>query len=202
VIRKTPSLNANETAVTKNLRDWTSGDANSMDQVVATVLPDLHRMAAQILASERNGHTLQPTALINELYLRLRAGAPLEWTSRTHFLAVAAGTMRRILIDYARARCAQRRGGKEQQKVPFEYVEIGVPCSCDDLLLVEEALSRLQKVDERSARITELRFFAGLQESEIAAELGISEITVKRDWRFARAWLALCLDGTFEPDSR
>ena len=193
--RKTPPENNNGSAITTHLREWKSGNADSMDHVMAALLPKLHRMAAQILSSERTDHTLQPTALINELYVRLRASAPPNWANRTHFIAVAAGTMRRILIDYARARAAQRRGGN-QQKIPLDLLEIGVACSCDDLIVIDEALSKLEQVDPRAARITEMRFFAGLQETEIAEELGISEITVKRDWNFARAWLASCLEGS------
>ena len=151
-------------------------------------------MAARLFDAERPGHTLQPTALINELYLRLDAGHPPQWRSRSHFFAVAAGTLRRILIDAARAHGAQRRGGGRQQ-VPLDLAEAGAACSYDNLLIIDEALNQLEKADERAARVTELRFFAGLEESEIAEELGVSEITVKRDWRFARAWLATHLEA-------
>jgi RNA polymerase sigma factor (TIGR02999 family) len=152
-------------------------------------------MAAQALSSERPGHTLQPTALINELYLRLDAGNSPDWRSRTHFFAVAAKTLRRILIDHARARSAGRRGGKEP-KLPLDLVrEPGVTCSFDDLLAIDQALTKLEQADERAAQVTELRFFGGLDESEIAKELNVSEITVKRDWKFARAWLAVQLRG-------
>jgi RNA polymerase sigma factor (TIGR02999 family) len=151
-------------------------------------------MAARLFDAERSGHTLQPTALISELYLRLDASHPTEWHSRTHFFAVAASTLRRILIDAARAHGAQRRGGGQQQ-VSLDLAEAGAACSYDNLLIVDEALNQLEKADERAARVTELRFFAGLEESEIAEELGVSEITVKRDWRFARAWLATHLEA-------
>jgi RNA polymerase sigma factor (TIGR02999 family) len=161
---------------------------------VATLYSELHRMAARLFDAERAGHTLQPTALINELYLRLDASHPPEWRSRTHFFAVAASTLRRILIDAARAHGAQRRGGGQQQ-VSLDLAEAGAACSYDNLLIVDEALNQLEKADERAARVTELRFFAGLEESEIAEELGVSEITVKRDWRFARAWLATHLEA-------
>jgi RNA polymerase sigma-70 factor (ECF subfamily) len=151
-------------------------------------------MAARQFDAERPGHTLQPTALINELYLRLDASHPPEWRSRTHFFAVAAGTLRRILIDAARSHRAQRRGGGEVQ-VPLDRVEVGAACSYDELLIIDQALTQLAMADERAARVTELRFFAGLEESEIAEELGVSEITVKRDWKFARAWLASRLEA-------
>jgi len=170
------------------LRDWNAGDADGAGRVVARLYSELHRMAAQMLGSERTGHTLQPTALIHELYLRLGAGHPPEWRGRAHFFTVAANTLRRILIDHARARSAERRGGKEA-KVRLELAEAGVPCSYDDLLIIDEALTHLERADPRAARVTELRFFAGLEEREIAEELGVSEVTVKRDWKFARAWL-------------
>jgi RNA polymerase sigma factor (TIGR02999 family) len=150
-------------------------------------------MAAQRLSSERSDHTLRPTELISELYVRLETGTSPDWRSRTHFIAVAARTLRRILIDHARARSAERRGGGESN-VPLDLAtDAGVTCSYDDLLIIDEALNELEKADERAARVTELRFFGGLLESEIAGELGISEITVKRDWKFARAWLAVRL---------
>jgi RNA polymerase sigma-70 factor, ECF subfamily len=151
-------------------------------------------MAARLFDAERSGHTLQPTALINELYLRLDAGHHPEWRSRTHFFAVAASTLRRILIDAARAHGAQRRGGGQEQ-IPFDLAEVGAACSYDNLLIIDEALNQLAAADERAAQVTELRFFAGLEASEIAEELGVSEITVKRDWKFARAWLASHLEA-------
>jgi RNA polymerase sigma factor (TIGR02999 family) len=156
---------------------------------VAALYGELHGLAERLFAGERPGHTLQPTALISELYLRLDAGQARQWGSRTHFLAVAANTLRRILIDYARAHVAGRRAGG-QVHVSLELAEAGVSCSYDTILMVDEALGLLEKADRRAARVTELRFFAGLEEKEIAEELGVSEITVKRDWKFARAWLA------------
>lgn len=159
------------------------------DGFVADLYGELHRMAARALSSERPDHTLQPTALINELYLRLRGTGRPDWSGRTHFFAVAAKTMRRILIDHARAHRAERRGG-DRVRVPLEVAEGSVTCSCDDLLAIDEALAQLEQADPRAARVTELGFFAGLEQKEIAEELGISLITVKRDWKFARAWLA------------
>jgi len=155
---------------------------------ISELYTELRRMAAYMLSSERVGHTLQPTAMVNELYLRLASGSP-EWRSRTHFFAVAASNLRRILIDHARAHKAARRGG-DHVRVPLDVVESGVTCSYDDLLIIDEALNQLECADPRAARVTELKFFAGLTEDEIAKELEVSEITVKRDWKFARAWLA------------
>jgi RNA polymerase sigma factor (TIGR02999 family) len=157
--------------------------------VIAALYADLHRIAENLLRAERPGHTLQPTALINEAYLRLGSAQQAEWQSRTHFFAVAATTLRRILIDYARAHQAERRGGRDE-RIPLDLAEAKVDCNYEDLLTIDEALTQLEEADPRAARVTELRFFAGLQESEIAEELSISEITVKRDWKFARAWLA------------
>jgi RNA polymerase sigma factor (TIGR02999 family) len=190
-----PAGPENDPSITQHLRGWSDGDAESAGEVFARLYTELRHMAAQMLASERPGHTLQPTALIHELYLRLGDGESPDWRGRTHFFAVAAKTLRRILIDHARARSAARRGGSEP-KVPVELAgDIGTPCSYDDLLIIDQALTKLERTEERAARVTELRFFAGLDESEIARELGVSEITVKRDWKFARAWLAAHLSA-------
>jgi RNA polymerase sigma factor (TIGR02999 family) len=194
----TPSSGEQKSPITRWLKDWKSGHPENAGAVVENLYPDLHHMAARMLSLERREHTLQPTALIHELYLRFRAGKPPNWTGRTHFFAVSATTFRRILIDHARAHRSQRRGGKEN-KVPLELAEAGVTCSYDDLLIVDEALSQLERADQRAARVTELRFFAGLEESEIAKELNVSEITVKRDWKFARAWLASYLRAQAQP---
>jgi RNA polymerase sigma factor (TIGR02999 family) len=165
------------------------GNSESAGRLIIAVYADLHRIAENLLRAERPGHTLQPTALINEVYLRLGFTQKAEWQSRTHFFAVAATTLRRILVDHARAHRSERRGGKDEC-VPLDLADATVNCNYDDLLTIDEALTRLEEADPRAARVTELRFFAGLQESEIAEELSISEITVKRDWKFARAWLA------------
>lgn len=178
-----------EETVTQRLRDWNDGDPASLGLVMTSLYWELHRMASRALLSERSGHTLQPTALINELYLRLQTANPPQWRGRAHFFAMAATTLRRILIDYARAHRAIRRGGSES-KVPLETVKVATDCSCDQLLVVDEALNQLEQADARAARVAELRFFGGLEESEIAENLGVSVVTVKREWKFARAWLA------------
>jgi RNA polymerase sigma factor (TIGR02999 family) len=179
----------NGVPVTQYLRGWSEKDPQAAGVVIEAVYAELHRIAARMLASERSDHTLQPSALINELYLRLNACKPPEWRDRAHFFAVAAGTLRRILIDHARAHRAEQRGGGASC-VPLEMVDVAGACSYDDLLTVDEALLELERADARAARVTELKFFGGLTETEIAEQLGISEITVKRDWKFARAWLA------------
>jgi RNA polymerase sigma factor (TIGR02999 family) len=134
-------------------------------------------------------HTLEPGALVNELYIRLLGSEPIAYRDRAHFFAIAAQTMRRILIDYARARTAEKRGG-EQQRVSLTAVDGWSPVAAsEDLIALDQVLSKLEKADPRAARVVELRFFGGLQEEEIAEVLGVSVITVKRDWRVARAWL-------------
>jgi len=182
-------VSKSELPLTSPLRNRNERGGDSIGGLVADLYTQLHRMAVGALRSERSDHTLQPTALINELYLRLHGSDQEGWKGRTHFFAVAARTMRRILIDHARAHRAERRGG-DRVRVPLEVVERSANCSYDDLLAIDEALAQLEKADPRAARVTELWFFAGLEQKEIAEELGISVITAKRDWKFARAWLA------------
>ena len=146
-------------------------------------------MAARFLRGERGDHTLEPNALVNELCLRLLGGEPLAYGDRVHFFAVAAQTMRRILIDYARARVAAKRGGA-LQRVSLSGVDGWQPPGHgEDLLALDEVLAQLERMDTRAARVVELRFFGGLSEAEIADVLDVSVITVKRDWKAARAWL-------------
>jgi RNA polymerase sigma factor (TIGR02999 family) len=183
---------AEKAPVTQFLHGWNHPDAESAGRVVAAVYSELRIMSSRLLSAENRGHVLQPTALVNELFLRLSAAQPPEWRDRAHFFAVAATTLRRILIDHARAQRATRRGGGDWTPPP-DLANPGVTCSYDDLLSIDEALTALEQSEARAARVCELRFFAGLQENEIAEQLGVSEITVKRDWRFARAWLAAYL---------
>ncbi len=157
--------------------------------MIAALYEELHHIASHMLNAERRQHTLQPTALISELYLRLNAASPTDWRDRSHFLAIAANTLRRILIDHARAHAAGRRGGGVVE-ISLDEANPGAQCSYDDLLIIDQALTLLEQADPRAAKVTELRFFGGLEENEIALELDISETTVKRDWKFARAWLA------------
>ena len=140
-------------------------------------------------------HTLDPTALVNELALRLLGSEPLAYNDRTHFFALAAQMMRRILIDHARARVAGKRGGS-QQRVNLSSVEELWPApQSEDVLMLDEALSKLEQADPRAAKVVELRFFGGLREQEVADVLGVSVITVKRDWKVARAWLVVQLQS-------
>jgi RNA polymerase sigma-70 factor (ECF subfamily) len=175
--------------ITAWLTDWRAGDERAPERLFAVVLPELRRIAARFLHNERDHHTLEPNALVNELCVRLLGSQPITYQDRTHFFAIAAQTMRRILIDYARARVADKRGGA-QERVSLTAVEGWNPVAqSEDILSLDEALTKLEKADPRAARVVELRFFGGLQEDEVAAVLGVSIITVKRDWKVARAWL-------------
>jgi RNA polymerase sigma factor (TIGR02999 family) len=175
--------------ITVWLTDWRHGDERARDQLFAVIHPQLRQIASRFLHHERSDHTLEPNALVNELYLRLLGAKPITYHDRAHFLAIAAQTMRRILIDYARARIAEKRGG-EQQRVSLTAVDGWVPVTqSEDILTLDRLLSKLEQADPRAARVVELRFFGGLQEKEVAEVLGVSIITVKRDWKVARAWL-------------
>jgi RNA polymerase sigma factor (TIGR02999 family) len=175
--------------VTQWLAAWRRGDEHARDQLFAAAYPQLRRIAARFLQRERGNHTLEPTALVNELALRLLGSGPIAYTDRAHFFALAAQMMRRILIDHARARVAEKRGGV-QQRMNLSSIEDCLPASrSEDVLMLDEALSRLEQADTRAAKVVELRFFGGLREQEVADVLGVSVITVKRDWKVARAWL-------------
>jgi RNA polymerase sigma-70 factor, ECF subfamily len=175
--------------VTQWLAAWRHGDEHARDQLFAAVYPQLRQIASRFLQHERGDHTLEPTALVNELALRLLGSEPIAYSDRTHFFALAAQMMRRILIDHARARVAEKRGGV-QQRVNLSSVEEWQPApQSEDVLMLDEALSKLEQADGRAAKVVELRFFGGLREQEVADVLGVSVITVKRDWKVARAWL-------------
>jgi RNA polymerase sigma-70 factor, ECF subfamily len=172
---------------------WRAGNAEAGDRLAAAVYPELRQIAARFLHAERAHHTLEPNALVNELWMRL--GSEVTFANRTHFFAISAATMRRILIDHARAHVAEKRGGGREQ-VSLTAVEGWNPVRhYEDMLLLDHALGTLEKADARAARVVELRFFGGLQENEVAEVLGVSEITVKRDWKVARAWLMGQLSG-------
>ena len=175
--------------ITRWLGDWRQGDDRARDELIAVVQPQLRQIAARYLQHERADHTLEANALVNELWMRLMGSEPITFNDRAHFFAVAAQMMRRILIDHARARVAAKRGG-EQWRVSLTAVEGWNPVGqSEDLLALDEALSKFEKADPRAARVVELRFFGGLTEDEVAEVVGVSTITVKRDWKAARAWL-------------
>ncbi|MGE5325944.1 MAG: sigma-70 family RNA polymerase sigma factor [Deltaproteobacteria bacterium] len=170
------------------LVEWRNGNQEAGKKLFEASYQELRRLAAWSLQRERPNHTLQPTALVNELYLKLFAGEPVEWRNRAHFFAVAAQQMRRILIDHARARLAGKRGGGNARLSMTDANGVAAP-RAEELLELDEALRRLEELDQRSARAVELRFFGGLTEAEAAEVLDISVATLKRDWEFARAWL-------------
>lgn len=172
------------------LRAWSEGDAAALDHLTPIVYAELHRLARSSMASEREGHLLQPSALVNEAFIRLMRGAPVEWESRAHFFAVSARLMRQILIDFARAQDTEKRGNRTPHADLSSVGEIpGAAVSPVDFIDLDAALHDLSRLDRRLAQVVELRYFGGLENAEIAAVLGTSEPTVVRDWRVARAWL-------------
>lgn len=173
--------------VTRLLKAMTSGDPSAAGRLLPLVYAELHRLAASYMRRERQDHTLQPTALINEAYLRL-AGGDVNWQSREHFIGVAAHVMRRVLVDYARAHKAKMRGGELRRVELDEGLAISVERS-EEMLTLDEALNRLTEVNPRQATVVELRYFGGLSIEQIAAVLAISPRSVKRDWALARIWL-------------
>jgi RNA polymerase sigma-70 factor, ECF subfamily len=174
--------------VTKLLLELQNGNRGAEEALISLVHADLSRMARGFMRKERPNHTLQATELVSEAYLRLVHQPNLGWQSRAHFYAVASTVMRRILVDHARARCAEKRGGGAH-KVSINDIQVTFDMPSEELLDLDDALSRLKQLDPRQSRIVELRVFGGLTEEEIAEFLGISSRTVKRDWRLARAWL-------------
>ena len=174
--------------VTRLLARWKDGDEAALQQLVPIVHEELRRLARRQMAGEGPGHTLQPTALVNEAYLRLVNLKRMQWQNRAHFFAMAARLMRRILVDDARKRNAAKRGGSMMQ-VPLDQVENLVQNQAANVVAVDEALQKLEAIDVRQSQIVELRFFGGLSIEETANVLKVSPGTVMRDWTFARAWL-------------
>ena len=175
--------------VTALLLQWNDDGKEALDRLMPLVADELRQRAAGYLGRERAGHTLQPTALVNELYLRLLERRQASWQGRAHFFAFAARVMRRILVDHARARGAARRGGGQVTVPLVEALEIPAGETGVDLLVLDDALERLSALDPEQGRIVELRFFGGLSSTEIAEVLGMGEATVHRRWASARAWL-------------
>ena len=172
------------------LRAWTAGDGDAGDRLLALVYQELRRQAARYLARERGDHTLRPTALVNEAYLRLVQQRRVVWQDRQQFFAVAATVMRRLLVDYARQHAASKRGAWSRTLPLDDGEQISVSGIPDlDIIAVNDALLELSEVDPLRARLIELRFFAGLTTDETAETLGVSTATVTRSWRLARAWL-------------
>ena len=175
-------------AITALLGRWREGDPQAADELIGLVYGHLHQIAAREMRREQDGHTLQTTAVVHEAYLRLFQAGPVAWRDRAHFFAVAARQLRRVLVDHARQRNSEKRGGGVVKLSLWES-DGGGMCIDERLLAVDEALARLEALDARAAKIVELRFFGGLSEAEAAGSLGISVATLKRDWDFAKTWL-------------
>jgi RNA polymerase sigma-70 factor, ECF subfamily len=179
--------------ITTLLVRWSQGDEHALDQVIPLVYSRLRRMAAwRMNQGERRGHTLQPSDLVNEAFLKLKASAKVQWQNRVHFYAVASRAMRQVLVDHARKRKAVKR---EVEMVPLDEAMVLIPERSAELLALDEALKRLATHDSRKARVVELRFFGGLSNEEIGEVLGVSANTAIRDWDYAKAWLTRDMRG-------
>jgi RNA polymerase sigma factor (TIGR02999 family) len=175
-------------AATDLLLQAHAGDAAALEQVLPLIYEELRRLAHRQLQREATGHTLSTTALVHEVYLKLIDQTRVQWVDRAHFMAIAATAMRRILIDRARGRRSEKRGGA-LRRIPLESVELAAEERADLLLALDEALTRLKALDARQAQVVECRFFGGMTEEETAAAIGIGLRTAKRDWAKARSWL-------------
>lgn len=192
--------------ITELLNRLADGDQQAAAEIVPLVYKELHRIAVRRLRHERPDHTLQATALVHEAYMKLSAQRGARWQNRAQFFAVASQAMRRILVDYARTQQRTKRGGK-QLRVTLEEVCVMSPRMSEEILAVDESLTRLEKVDPRQAQVVELRYFSGLTTEEAAEALGISAKTITREWNVARAWLYSNLreinpDGVRHPEGR
>jgi RNA polymerase sigma-70 factor, ECF subfamily len=174
--------------ITQLLAEWREGNQSALDELYPLVYDELHRLARRYMSRERQGHTLQTTALINEAYVRLVDQKNVHWANRSHFFAISAQIMRRILIDHARRHAYAKRGGGAQQ-VSLDEVANLTSMRGSELLRLDEALKILADMDPRRSQVVELRYFGGLNNEEIAGVLNVSENTVTRDWNMARAWL-------------
>ena len=174
--------------VTQLLVAWSGGDAAALEALTPVIQHELHRLAARQMAGERPGHLLQPTALVNEAYLRLVNWKDVEWQNRAHFFGTAAQIMRRVLVDMARSKARAKRG-RGQVHVSLSEAERQPSMDRTDLMALDDALKALEAVDARKSHVVELRYFGGLSLEEAALVLGVSVATVRRDWSLARAWL-------------
>jgi RNA polymerase sigma factor (TIGR02999 family) len=186
--------NPDTSTTTQLLMQWSQGDQEALQQLMPLVYSELRRLAAGYLRHERAGHTLQPTALVHEAYLRLIDQTRVEWRNRAHFMGVTAQMIRRVLVDHARAKQASKRGSGVVAFSVNEELTAGTKQDLD-LVALDDALDELARFDEQQSRIVELRFFAGVSVEETAETLGISRATVNRDWAVARAWLFRRLNG-------
>jgi RNA polymerase sigma factor (TIGR02999 family) len=190
-------MTQNPEAITALLRAWNAGDLEAKDRLASAVYQELHAMARRFLRNEQPGNTLQTTALLNEAYIRFADVKNSTWQHRAQFFALCAQLMRRILVDAARARKAEKRGGGAP-KIDLDDVAIVAPQPARLILELDDALKALAELAPRQAQVVELRYFGGMSDEEVAEALHSSPSTVRRDWRFARAWLAHELSGKFE----
>jgi RNA polymerase sigma factor (TIGR02999 family) len=174
--------------ITRLLQAWSEGEQSALERLTPLVYEELHRLAHHYMASERSGHTLQTSALLNEAYLRLVASAKPSWQNRAHFFAVSGQVMRRILVDWARSRQALKRGG-EARPLKLEEALVVADAPGADFVALDDALKALAALDPRKSEVVELRFFGGLSVEETAEVLKVSPETIVRDWRFAKSWL-------------
>ena len=172
---------------------WSDGEEAALDQLTPLVYDELHRLARRYMRRENPGHTLQTSALVNEAYLKLVDQKSVRWQNRSHFYAIAAQLMRRILVDHARSHARQKRGG-EAQRWSLDATAIMSKESVVDLVAIDEALNKLAKFDSQKSRIVEMKFFGGLSTDEVAESLHVSPRTIEREWRKARAWLRAALE--------
>ena len=175
--------------VTLLLSELRGGDPEAANRLMPLIYTELRRMAGSYMQRERAGHTLQATALVNEAFMRLAGEKQGPWQNRAHFLGVAAHAMREVLMDYARRHTAEKRGGKDAQKVDLDMELRGASSKIENVIAIDAALQRLELIDPRQCRLIELRFFAGLSVEEAAEVMGVSDTTIKREWRSAKAWL-------------
>lgn len=181
-----PGRSDDATRILSRLAD---GDGHAADELLPLVYEELRSLAAAFMRAERTGHTLQPTAIVHEAYMRLVQSQNMQWTNRAHFMAVAAGAIRRVLIDHARRTNAQKRGGERQRVALADDARVAKAPDVD-LLDLNDALDRLAAMNPRQSRLVELRFFGGLTNEEVAGVMGLSRATISDEWAFARAWLA------------
>jgi RNA polymerase sigma factor (TIGR02999 family) len=174
--------------VTQILNDWSGGDPKAQERLMPFVYDELRRLARSFLAQERGDHTLQPTALVHEAYVRLVDQTRVNWQNRAHFYGIASRMMRRVLVDHARAHAAEKRGGGAI-RLSIEDVQVPLEQRAADFVALDEALEKFSQFDERKSKVVEMRFFGGLNDEEIAEVLGVTSRTVLRDWKKARLWL-------------
>ncbi len=192
-MKKDPPRQEHE--ITQLLAEWSDGNQNALDDLYPLVYDELHRLARRYMSKERKGHTLQTTALINEAYVRMVDQRNVRWANRSHFFAISAQIMRRILIDHARRQAYAKRGGGARQ-VSLDETAMVVQGDLSEFLRLDEALKSLAEMDPRRSQVVELKYFGGLNNDEIAEVLKISKNTVIRDWNMARAWLHRQLTGS------